>query len=116
MRDDELEQELRPAETTDFGGPGRQRLPRYAVDQRALLERTVDDHGHATLLRQGQDASLGLAVEHIVAHLHEIERLSAHDLLEVAMTPAFGGGYAHIAQLPAGFHGEQSRQMLLPGQ
>ena len=43
MRDDELEQELRPVRAVDLGGPGRQRMALQPSDQRAFAERPVDD-------------------------------------------------------------------------
>ena len=66
--------------------------------------------------RQRQDAVFDLAVEDVVGHLHEIERLRAHDLLDVAMAASFRGGDPDIADLAGRFHGEQRFQVLFPRQ
>ena len=93
------------------GGSGLRDDP---LDQVALAERPVDDHRDAALARERQDALLGLAVEDVVGHLHEIERMRAHDLLEVAMAAAFRGRDADIAQPAGRLHGEQRRAGALP--
>ena len=86
------------------------------ADQRAFLERPVDDDGDAALARQRQDALLDFAVDRVVGDLNEIERLAAHDLLELAVAAAFGSRDADIADLAGGFHGVQRLQMLAPRQ
>jgi hypothetical protein len=84
VRDDEFEQELRPVRAADLRREGRQRVTLDLPDQRTLAERPVDDHADAALARQRQDARLHLAVEHVVCHLHKIDRLLRHDAFDVA--------------------------------
>ena len=62
------------------------------------------------------DALFDRAVEQVVAALHEVDRLRAHDLFDLGMAPAFRGADAHVAQTAGSLHLEQLRQMLLPGQ
>src|SRR6185436_7164300 len=105
MRDDEFQNELRPARRADLCCEWRQRLARDLFDQIALAEWPVDDHRHAALARERQDATLRFAVEDVVAELHEIERMRAHDLLEVTVAAAFRGRDADVAHLAGGLHG-----------
>src|SRR5688572_13732198 len=83
---------------------------------RALAERAVDDHGDPALLRQRQDALLDLAVEDVVRHLHEVERVRSHDLLDLAVAASFRRRDAVVADPLLGLHREQHRQLLLPGE
>ena len=50
----------------------------------------------------------------VVGDLDEVERLAAHDLLELAMAAAFRRRDADVAKPAGGLHREQRRQMLLP--
>src|SRR5262245_33293571 len=116
VRNDEFEDDLCPARAADLRRPAWQRMALQLPRQLALAKRAVDDDGDAAIFCQRQNAILDLAVEDIVGHLHEIERLRAHDLLNVTMAPSFRGGDADIAKLAGRFHGEQRSQMLFPGQ
>src|SRR5262245_9563455 len=63
MRNDELEQELRPVGAIDLRGPCRQRMTLYPSDQLALAERSIDDDADAPLACQRKNAVFDLAVE-----------------------------------------------------
>jgi hypothetical protein len=106
MRDDELEQEFRPVRTIGVGRPRRQWSAFDGADQRAFAERPVDDDRGATLARKRKDPCFDLALDGAVRHLHEVERLPPHDLLDFAMTPALGRRHAHITDLSRRLHGK----------
>ena len=74
-------------------------MARELLDELAFAERPVDDHRHAAVARQRQDAVLHLAIEHVVGDLDEVERLLAHDLLEVAVAAALGRRDPDVADL-----------------
>ena len=65
-------------------------------------------------LRERQQPLFGLAVERVVAELHEVEGMLAHELLELAVPPALRRRDADVAQAALAFHREQRRQVLLP--
>src|SRR5438477_21708 len=81
---DELQYELRPARAVDVRRPRRKRLPRQRAEQGALAERPVHDDRDAAIAREWQDALLDLTIHGVVGDLNEVERMAAHDLLEVA--------------------------------
>ena len=54
---------------------GGSAVPLQLPQQVALAERPVGDDGDAALARQRQDALLDVAVEQVVADLHEVDRL-----------------------------------------
>ena len=64
-----------PSQPISAAQPGR-RWRCSALQQRAFAERPVHQHRDAALLRQRQQALLGLAVEQVVAELHEVDRLA----------------------------------------
>src|SRR5207244_6288100 len=76
----------------------------------------VDDHADAAVPRQRKDTIFDLAVENVVRDLNEVERLGAHDPLDLTVPAPFRGGDPYIAQPAGGLHGEQRPQMLLPGE
>src|SRR5262245_57433646 len=116
MRDDELEDELRPARAVDLRRPRRQRVARKRPDQGSLPERAVDDDPDAAIAREREDAGLDLAVEHVVGDLDEIEPLAAHDLLDLAMAATLRGRDADVAELPGRLHRGERRQVLTPSE
>src|SRR6185503_6990738 len=89
MRDDELEQHLRPTRTAEIRRPRGQRMACDGVDQRTLPERAVHDDADAALARERQDARFDFTVDGVVRHLHEVERMARHDLLDIAVAPPF---------------------------
>ena len=97
--DDELQQRTAPSSRSRSRRPrraaGGARRARISV---ALAERAVDDDRDAALARERQDPLLDLAVERVVGDLHEVERLAAHDLLDLAMAAAFRRRDADVAQ------------------
>ncbi len=116
VRDDELEDDLRPRHRVDLGGPGGQRVAFQRAHQRTLAKRPVGDHRDAAVARERQQPLLGLAVEDVVRQLHEVERMRAHQLLDLAVAPALGRGDADVADPARRLHLEQDRQVLLPGE
>ena len=116
VREDELQDELRPARPAEFGRPFGQRLTLEPVGQRALPERPVDDHGNAALRRQRQQPLLRLAVDDVVGELHEIDRLVPHYLFEKIMAAPFGSGDSNVAHRTSRLHLEKRLQMRLPGE
>jgi hypothetical protein len=99
VQDDEFAEELRPAGTADILGLGRQGVALDPPKQRALTERSVDDHADASVARQRQEAILGLPVEDVVGELDEVERLPAYDALELEVAAPFRGGDPDMAEL-----------------
>src|SRR5262245_66651627 len=91
-------------------------MTRHPSDQLALAERSIDDDADAPLARQRKNATFHLAVEDVVSDLDEIERLRAHDLLDLAVAASFRGCDPDIAELSGCLHDTQRSQMLLPGQ
>src|SRR5690242_26497 len=69
MRDDELEEELRPVGGADLRGPRGEPVTLDRLNERSPPEGTVADDGDPTLLRQWENALLDLAVEDVVARL-----------------------------------------------
>ena len=102
MREDVLEEELRPARDAELRGPAGQRLAARRAEQVALAERAVDEYRHPLLLRERQQARLGLAVERVVAELHEVERMLARLVPRLAarrsrrLTPTHGRGHVDL--------------------
>src|SRR5262249_16421133 len=114
MRDDELENDLRPARTTHFCGPAGKRLALQLSEQLAFTKRPIDDHTDAAVPRQRKDAIFDLAVENVVRNLHEIERLRTHDALDFPMPAPFRGGHPYVGEPAGGLHGKQRPQVFLP--
>ena len=85
MAQHELDQHLRPARAADLGGPAGQRLVAQPAQQAAAAEGQVDDHGHAALGRQRQQALLGFARVERVVDLQEVELLGAQHRLDLAV-------------------------------
>src|SRR5215470_14973369 len=102
IRNDEFQDELRPAGAVDLGRPGGKRVPLDPLDQGALAERPIDDDAHTAVAREREDARLDAAVEDVVGDLDEIERPAAHDLLDLAMAAALRGRDPDVAQLASG--------------
>src|SRR5947208_10223498 len=116
MRDDELENDLRPARAADLRRPAGQRMALDLSEQLAFAKRTISDHSDAAVPRQRKDAIFDLAVENVVGDLNEVERLGAHDPLDFAVPTPFRGGDSYIAEPADRLHREQRPQMLLPGE
>ena len=66
MRNDELENDLRPARAADLRGPAGQRIASDLSEQLAFAKRPVDDHADTAVPRQRKDALFDLAVENVV--------------------------------------------------
>ncbi|KAG1378418.1 hypothetical protein G6F60_015288 [Rhizopus arrhizus] len=64
MADDEFQENLRPARAVDLGGECRQGASLDLPEQRAVLERAVDQHRDAVGLAGGQPALFGIARAH----------------------------------------------------
>ena len=116
VREDELQDELRPARRAEFGRPFGEWLILEPVGQRALPERPVDNHGNAALRRQRQQPLLRLAVDDVVGELHEIDRLVPHYLFEKIMAAPFGRRDSNVAHRTSRLHLEERLQMRLPGE
>src|SRR5262245_26768972 len=89
MRDDEFENDLRPARATDLCGPRGQRMALDPSEQLAFAKWPVNDHADAAVPRQRKDTIFDLAVENVVGDLNEVERLGSHDPLDFAVPAAF---------------------------
>src|SRR5262249_28416374 len=116
MRDDEFENDLRPARATDLCGPPRQRMALDLSEQLAFAKWPINDHADAAVPRQRKDTIFDLAVENVVGDLNEVERLGSHDPLDFGVPAPFRGGDPYIAEPAGSLHGEQRPQMLLPGE
>jgi hypothetical protein len=53
----------------------------------------------AAFARKWKDAGFDLAVEEVVGDLHEVERMLAHDTLDVGVTATFRGRNTDITNL-----------------
>src|SRR5262245_15919591 len=115
MRDDELENDLRPARAANLRAPAGQGMALELSKQLAFAKRPINDHADAAVPRQRKDTIFDLAVENVVGDLHEIERQRAHDPLDFAVPAPFRGGDSYIAEPAGSLHGEQGAQVLLPG-
>src|SRR5262245_57155903 len=116
MRDDEFENDLRPAPATDLCGPPGQRTVLDLSEQLALAKWPVNDHADAAVPCQRQDTIFDLAVENVVGDLNEVERLGTHDPLDFTVPAAFRGRDPYISEPARSLHGEQRPQMLFPGE
>src|SRR5436309_483420 len=67
MRDDELENDLRPARAADFRGPAGQRVALDLSEQLTFAKRPGNDHADAAVPSQRKDAIFDLAVENLPA-------------------------------------------------
>src|SRR5262245_65598787 len=85
MREDPLQEELGPALTVELRGPGRQRLTAHALEQAALGERAIREHGDAAVAGERQDPGLGLALAHRIVDLEEVERLAPEHAVELVV-------------------------------
>jgi hypothetical protein len=116
VRADELEHELRPARALERGRPGWQGISRKPLEQGALLEGAVCDHRNAAVARQREDTTFHLPIQDVVRELDEIERMLAHDALELLMSAALGCGDADVANLAPGLLLEKGFEVCLPGE
>src|SRR5215203_4399499 len=115
MRDNELEHELSPVLAVDLARPGGQRVFRETLQKHALLEGTIGDDADAPIARKWKDAGLDLAVENVVGDLHEVERMLAHDTLDVGVTATFRGRNTDITNLASRLLLEQGLEVGFPG-
>ena len=114
MREDELQEELRPCFGTELCGPVRQRMSRDMLKSTTPLEGPLDDGGYALIHRQGQETVLRFTIEDIVGELREVERLSARQLREVVMRSSLRCGDPDIAHLLRHFPRLEGFQMGFP--
>jgi hypothetical protein len=84
------------------------------VDQRLAPIGPVRDHRDPAVRGERQQALLRLAVEDVVGELHEVERLGAHDPLQLPVPPAVRRGDADMAHAAGRALLLEHRQMLLP--
>ena len=111
MRDDKLEEQLRPTRAIDLAGPRRQRLPELPADQVASAQRSVGDHRDAPISGERQQPLLGVALRHGVGDLHEIDDL-ARDQLRDRFRAARGiVGHAEIPDAAFLFPAAQGVEM-----
>src|SRR5262249_1519892 len=117
MRDDEFENDLRPARATDLCGPSGQRMALDLFEQLAFAKWPVNDHADPAVPRKWKDTIFDLAVENVVGDLNnEVERLGSHDPLDFPVSAPFRGCDPYLAEPAGRLHGEQRPQMLIPGQ
>ena len=116
MRDDKLENQLRPGPRAGFGDPVRQGVGRHLRDEVALPEGAIDDDGDLALCGERQDAVLHIAVQDIVSYLDEVDRLRHHDIFDFRMAASLRGGDADIFKLAGVLHCEERLEMLFPAQ
>src|SRR5687768_6140614 len=83
-------------------------------NQGPFTEGAIDDDGDPALARDRENALLDLAVENVVADLHEVERLRAQELLDLGVTPSLRCRDADISDLSRRFHREEHREVVLP--
>jgi hypothetical protein len=73
MRDDELENDLRPARAGDLRSPPGQRMALDFSEQPAFAKWPVNDHADTAVPRQRKDTIFDLAIENVVGDLNEVE-------------------------------------------
>ena len=100
--DDELEEEWSPVGAIELRRPWGQPMPVEMVEQVTLPERPVDDHRQATLGGERQEPRLGLAVDHVVRELDEVDRRRGHDFRQFLVAAAMGRGNADVADAAVG--------------
>src|SRR5215208_2637292 len=115
MRDNELEHELRPVLAVDLARPGGQRVFREPLQKHALLEGTIGDDADTPVARKWKDAGFDLAVEDVIGDLHEVERMLAHDPLDIGATATFRGRNTDITNLAGRLLIEQHLEVRFPG-
>ena len=75
-----------------------------ALQQHTFLKGSVGDDGDAAIASERKNARFDLSIEDVVGDLDEVERMLAHDPLELAMTASLRGGDAYVADSsPAAF-------------
>src|SRR5437016_9376748 len=74
MRDDELENDLRPARAADLRRPAGQRMALDLSEQLAFAKRPVNDHADAAVPSQRKDAIFDLAVENLPAADGDVDK------------------------------------------
>ncbi len=88
----ELEEELSPRVRVELSRPLGNRLAAHALPQPGAPEGRIDQHAHAAVLRQRQDAFFHPAVVDRVVDANEVDRLAGEDLLELRILAREGGG------------------------
>ena len=86
----------------------------HGSDQRAFAERPVDDDGDAPIACERKNAGFDVALDRAIGDLNEVERMAAHDRLDLLVPPALRRRHADIAHFASGLHREERRQVLLP--
>src|SRR5579864_5647399 len=82
---DEFQDELAPAGYIDIRRPWRQRLAARRGEELPVLEGAIDEHRHAALGGEWQQASLGGACCRRVVELDEVEGLAGQHALETGV-------------------------------
>ena len=86
VREDPLQEELRPRGAVEFRGPRGQRPREDALQGLASRERAVHENGDAFLARERQNPLLRLALGERVVHLEEVQLFPQKDALELRDT------------------------------
>ena len=116
VRDDELQEYLRPVLAGDLRRPAGQRPPGHQVEERAAAKGPVGDHRQAALGGVGQEPCLGLAVQDVVGELDDVQRLCRHHRLEVLVAAPVRGGDTDVPHPPLGLPLHQRLVVHLPVQ
>ncbi len=97
-----LQENLCPGVAIDLGRPAGQRSPADGAKLRAASEGQVDQHRHAALGGQRQQAPLGAAIADRVVYLDEIQHLTAHDRFHFGVLAGARTGNADVADAAGG--------------
>src|SRR5205807_10459301 len=86
MRNNELQEELRPILAVELAGPLRQRFFSRDREERAAIERTIDHHRDAALGGEWEQPLLDTAIGYIIGELHKVEALAPQRELHLVVT------------------------------
>ena len=103
MRDDELEEELRPVGAVNLAGKVRQRMPVEQLEQLLRPEWPVDDHREAAIGSHGQQSLFRLAIQDVVAELDEVDRLRRHHVRHGVVYGVLGAVLAQAVLASLGY-------------
>ena len=111
MGDDVLEEYLPPTAAVDIGSPVRQVLAAHGGKQLTPSEGPVDQHGHTPVDGQRQDPLGGGPVSQRVIDLDEIQRVGAHEMLDLFVLAHPVRGDANMGDPALGFPLEQGIEL-----
>ena len=96
----------------DLRGPGGERTAAEVAEQRAFLERLIDDDRDAARRGHGQQPRLGIARRNRIAELNEIDvGLALENAGEIGERAGGVMGDADIADAAGGLHLPERRQV-----